>query len=223
MKASLISRDVIADSVELVMHAERLDGLVGIAGCDKSEPGMLMAMARLNLPSVYLYGGTILAGTYGGRDITIQDVFEAVGAHAKGSIDDAELLAIERASVPDHRLLRRHVHGEHDGRSRGGARYVVAGQREPAGRRLPPRGVRAGVGPRADEAARVRSPAQGHPDPGRLHERDRRRDGAGRLHERGAAPARDRARGGVRLELDDFDRISRAVPHLVDVRRRGNS
>jgi dihydroxy-acid dehydratase len=80
MKASLISRDVIADSVELVMHAERFDGLVGIAGCDKSEPGMLMAMARLNLPSVYLYGGTILAGTYGGRDITIQDVFEAVGA-----------------------------------------------------------------------------------------------------------------------------------------------
>ena len=100
MKASLISRDVIADSVELVMHAERFDGLVGIAGCDKSEPGMLMAMARLNLPSVYLYGGTILAGTYGGRDITIQDVFEAVGAHAKGSIDDAELLGIERAACP---------------------------------------------------------------------------------------------------------------------------
>ncbi len=100
MKASLISRDVIADSVELMMHAERLDGLVGIAGCDKSEPGMLMAMARLNLPSVYLYGGTILAGTYEGRDITIQDVFEAVGAHAKGSIDDAELLGIERAACP---------------------------------------------------------------------------------------------------------------------------
>jgi dihydroxy-acid dehydratase len=100
MKASLISRDVIADSVELVMHAERLDALVGIAGCDKSEPGMLMAMARLNLPSVYLYGGTILAGTYGGRDITIQDVFEAVGAHARGTIDDAELLGIERAACP---------------------------------------------------------------------------------------------------------------------------
>ena len=79
MKASLMSRDLIADSVELVMHAERLDALVGIAGCDKSEPGMLMAMARLDLPSVYLYGGTILPGTYGGRDITIQDVFEAVG------------------------------------------------------------------------------------------------------------------------------------------------
>src|SRR5581483_9878279 len=95
MKASLVSRDVIADSVELVMHAERFDGLVGIAGCDKSEPGMLMAMARLNLPSVYLYGGTILPGTYRGRDVTIQDVFEAVGAHAKGAMSDEELLAVE--------------------------------------------------------------------------------------------------------------------------------
>src|SRR5207247_6120089 len=97
MKASLISREVIADSVELVMHAERMDGLVGIAGCDKSEPGMLMAMARLNLPAVYLYGGTIMPGQYAGRDITIQDVFEAVGARSKGSINDAELHAIERA------------------------------------------------------------------------------------------------------------------------------
>src|SRR5206468_5236852 len=100
MKASLISREVIADSVELMMHAERFDGLVGIAGCDKSEPGMLMAMARLNLPAVYLYGGTILPGTYEGRDVTIQDVFEAVGAHAKGSMSDEQLLAMERAACP---------------------------------------------------------------------------------------------------------------------------
>ena len=81
------------------MHAERMDGLVGIAGCDKSEPGMLMAMARLNLPSVFLYGGTILPGSYDGRDITVQDVFEAVGAHAKGTIDDDELCGIERPPV----------------------------------------------------------------------------------------------------------------------------
>ncbi|HEX6131566.1 MAG TPA: dihydroxy-acid dehydratase, partial [Actinomycetota bacterium] len=100
MKASLMSRDLIADSVELVMHAERLDGLVGIAGCDKSEPGMLMAMARLDLPSVYLYGGTILPGTYRGRDVTIQDVFEAVGAHARGSMSDEDLLGVERAACP---------------------------------------------------------------------------------------------------------------------------
>ena len=87
------------------MHAERIDALVGIAGCDKSEPGMLMAMARLDLPAVYLYGGTILPGTYRGRDITIQDVFEAVGAHAKGTIDDEELLGdrARRVSRPPAR------------------------------------------------------------------------------------------------------------------------
>ena len=100
MRASLVSREIIADSVEAMMHAERLDALVAIAGCDKSEPGMMMAIARLNLPSVYLYGGTILAGTYQGRAITIQDVFEAVGAHAKGTIGDDELLGIERAACP---------------------------------------------------------------------------------------------------------------------------
>src|SRR5215204_3985484 len=100
MKASLMSRDLIADSVELVMHAERMDAFVGIAGCDKSEPGMLMAMARMDLPSVYLYGGTILAGTYEGRDITVQDVFEAVGGHARGSVSDEELAQIERAACP---------------------------------------------------------------------------------------------------------------------------
>src|SRR5881296_4439608 len=80
MRASLVSREVIADSVETVMHAERLDALVTFAGCDKSLPGMLMAAARLNLPSVFLYGGSILPGRYGAKDISIQDVFEAVGA-----------------------------------------------------------------------------------------------------------------------------------------------
>src|SRR5438309_9318689 len=81
MRASLVSREVIADSVELVMHAERFDGMVTIAGCDKSLPGMLMAAARLNLPSVFLYGGTILAGEWKGKAIDIVSVFEAVGAH----------------------------------------------------------------------------------------------------------------------------------------------
>ena len=107
MKASLMSREVIADSVELVMHAERFDGLVGIAGCDKSEPAMLMAMARLNLPSVYLYGGTILPGTYQGRDITIQDVFEAVG-RAQRRADERRRAARDRARrVSDDGFVRR--------------------------------------------------------------------------------------------------------------------
>src|SRR5215467_1890321 len=100
MKASLVSREVIADSVELMMHAERFDALVAIAGCDKSLPGMLMACARLNLPAAFLYGGTILPGQALGRTLTIQDVFEAVGGHAAGEVSDADLLAIERAAYP---------------------------------------------------------------------------------------------------------------------------
>src|SRR5882724_10102888 len=100
MRASLVSREVIADSVELVMHAERFDGMVTIAGCDKSLPGMLMACARLNLPAVFLYGGTILPGHLDGRDITVQDVFEAVGAEAAGRISVEELDRIERHACP---------------------------------------------------------------------------------------------------------------------------
>ncbi|MFY9586905.1 MAG: dihydroxy-acid dehydratase [Actinomycetota bacterium] len=100
MRASLVSREVIADSVELVAHAERFDALVTIAGCDKSLPGMVMGAARLNLPSVFLYGGTILPGQYRGKDVTIQDVFEAVGAHAAGTMTDDELLELERNACP---------------------------------------------------------------------------------------------------------------------------
>src|SRR5499427_7089094 len=100
MRASLVSREVIADSVETVMHAERLDALVTFAGCDKSLPGMLMAAARLNLPAIFLYGGTILPGHHNGRALDITSVFEAVGARAVGAIDDEELSAIERAACP---------------------------------------------------------------------------------------------------------------------------
>jgi dihydroxy-acid dehydratase len=100
MKGSLISREVIADSVELVAFAERLDGLVTVAGCDKNIPGMLMAAARLNLPTVFLYGGTILPGRFNGEDVTIQDVFETVGRHAEGKASDEELDALERSACP---------------------------------------------------------------------------------------------------------------------------
>ncbi|MGH9233958.1 MAG: dihydroxy-acid dehydratase, partial [Acidimicrobiales bacterium] len=100
MRASLVSREVIADSVETVMHAERLDALVTFAGCDKSLPGMLMAAARLNVPSVFVYGGSILPGHHNGEALDIVSVFEAVGAHATGSLDDAGLDAIERNACP---------------------------------------------------------------------------------------------------------------------------
>jgi dihydroxy-acid dehydratase len=100
MRASLVSREIIADSVEAVVHAERMDALVTFAGCDKSLPGMMMAAARLNLPSVFLYGGSILPGEHAGRSLDVVSVFEAVGAHAAGAIDDAELDAIERNACP---------------------------------------------------------------------------------------------------------------------------
>jgi dihydroxy-acid dehydratase len=100
MRASLVSREVIADSVETVMHAERLDGLVTFAGCDKSLPGMLMAAARLNLPAVFLYGGSILPGHHNGQALDITSVFEAVGAKAAGTISDEDFDAIERNACP---------------------------------------------------------------------------------------------------------------------------
>jgi dihydroxy-acid dehydratase len=221
MKASLMSRDLIADSVELVMHAERMDALVGIAGCDKSEPGMLMAMARLNVPSVYLYGGTILAGTYQQRDVTIQDVFEAVGAHAKGSIDDAELQAIERAACP--------TTGSCAGMY---TANTMAAAAEAMGMSLPGAASPPAVDYRREVFARESGIA------------------VTKLLELGIAPRDIMTReallnairvtmalagstnavlhllaiaheAGVRLELDDFDRISREVPHLVDVRPAG--
>ena len=100
MHASLVSREIIADSVEVVMHAERFDALVTFAGCDKSLPGMLMAAARLDVPSVFLYGGTILPGLLNGIALDIVSVFEAVGANAAGAISDEELTAIECAACP---------------------------------------------------------------------------------------------------------------------------
>ena len=100
MRASLVSREVITDSVELVMHAERFDGMVTIAGCDKSLPGMLMAAARINRPAIFLYGGSSLPGSYKGKDISIVDVFEGIGAMEKGLITEDELYEIECAACP---------------------------------------------------------------------------------------------------------------------------
>ncbi len=100
MRASLVSREVIADSVETMMHAERFDGMVTLAGCDKSLPGMLMAAARINVPSVFLYAGTIMPGVLRDQSLDIVSVFEAVGAHAAGKMNDEELLEVERNACP---------------------------------------------------------------------------------------------------------------------------
>ena len=221
MKASLMSRDLIADSVELVMHAERMDALVGIAGCDKSEPGMLMAMARLDLPSVYLYGGTILPGTYQGRDITIQDVFEAVGAHAKGTMTATELRDIERAACP--------TTGSCAGMYTANTMAAVG---EAIGMSLPGSASPPAVDYRREVAARETGIAatkvlEMDLRPRQILTREAFENAiavvmaiAGStnavLHL--LAIARE---AHVELELDDFDRISRKVPHLVDVRPAG--
>ncbi len=100
MKSSLPSREVIADSVELTMRGHAYDALVGIAGCDKSLPGMMMAMCRLNVPAIFIYGGSILPGTFKGKPVTIQDVFEAVGKHSVGDMSDADLDVLEQNACP---------------------------------------------------------------------------------------------------------------------------
>ncbi|MEX0991028.1 MAG: dihydroxy-acid dehydratase [Actinomycetota bacterium] len=221
MRASLVSREVIADSVEVVMHAERLDGLVGIAGCDKSEPAMLMAMARLNLSSVYLYGGTILPGSYQGRDVTIQDVFEAVGAHAKGTITDEELSGVEHAACPGA--------GSCAGMYTANTMAAVG---EAIGMSLPGSASPPAVDYRREVAARESGEAAVRC----LKENLKPRDVMTREAFENAIAVTMALAGStnavlhllamaheakVDLELDDFDRIARKVPHLVDVRPAG--
>src|SRR6195256_2934137 len=100
MKASLVSREIIADSIELLVRGHMFDGIIALVACDKTIPGAAMALLRLNIPGVVLYGGTIMPGKHNGRKLTVQDVFEAVGANSAGKITDAELLAIENAACP---------------------------------------------------------------------------------------------------------------------------
>ena len=100
MKSSLPSREVIADSVELSVRGHSYDALIGVAGCDKSQPGMMMAMCRLNVPAIYIYGGSILPGTFKGKPVTIQDVYEAVGKYSIGGMSDDDLETLEQNACP---------------------------------------------------------------------------------------------------------------------------
>jgi dihydroxy-acid dehydratase len=100
MKASLVSREVIADSIEIMMRAHQYDGIVGVSGCDKSLPGTLMGMARLNLPSIFVYGGTIMPGIWNDKQVTIQDVYEAVGKYDSGKITLEQLTSLENVACP---------------------------------------------------------------------------------------------------------------------------
>ena len=221
MRASLVSREVIADSVELVMHAERFDAMVSIAGCDKSLPGMLMAAARHNLPSVFLYGGSSLPGNLDGVDISIVDVFEGIGAHSEGWIDDSQLLRIEQAACPGV--------GSCAGMF---TANTMASVGEALGMSLPGSASVPAVSERLDEYARL----SGDAVMDLLRARIRPRDIMTREAFENAITV-VMALGGstnavlhllaiahearVDLTLEDFDRISRRTPHVGDLKPFG--
>jgi dihydroxy-acid dehydratase len=222
MRASLVSREVIADSVETVMHAERLDAMVTFAGCDKSLPGMLMAAARLDLPTVFLYGGSILPGKGPkGEALDITSVFEAVGARATGGLTDEELSLIERSACP--------TVGSCAGMF---TANTMASISEALGMALPGSASPAAIDPRRDDLAA---------ESGRA---------VLRLLELGLTPRRILTKGAfenaiavtmalggstnavlhllaianearVELSLDDFNRVGRRVPHIADTKPHG--
>ena len=221
MRASLVSREVIADSVETMMHAERFDAFVGLAGCDKSLPGMLMAAARLDLPMVFVYAGTILPGHWLDRTLDITSVFEAVGAHAHGDIDDATLHEIEAHACP--------TEGSCAGMFTANTMASVA---EALGMALPSGATPPAVDPRRDDLAY---------ESGRvvvnLLEKDIRPRQIMTKQAFENAIAVTMALGGstnavlhllaianeahVDLSLDDFNRVGSRVPHLADMKPHG--
>ncbi len=221
MRASLVSREIIADSVECVMHAERLDALVTFAGCDKSLPGMLMAAARLNLPSVFLYGGSILPGRYKDQALDIVSVFEAVGACAAGTLSENELGEIERRACP--------TEGSCAGMF---TANTMASISEAIGMALPGSASAPAVDRRRDDYAYE----SGHAVM-RLIEMDLRPRQIMTKEAFENAIAITMALGGstnavlhllaiahearVELELDDFNRIGARVPHVADMKPHG--
>ena len=221
MKASLVSREVIADSIEVVTFGERMDGLVTIAGCDKNMPGCMMAIARLNVPSIFIYGGTIMPGQYQGNDVNIQDVFEAVGAYAKGSITRDELTALECVACPGEGSCA----GLFTANTMSTA-IEIMGMSLPGDASIP------AIDPRkVDEARKAGSALL------RLLEEDvRPRDIMTRQAFENAITVVLAMGGstnavlhlmaianeaGVNLGLDDFDRISRNTPYISDMRPGG--
>jgi dihydroxy-acid dehydratase len=221
MHASLVSREVIADSVETVMHAERLDALVTFAGCDKSLPGMLMASARINVPSVFVYGGTILPGNCNGQALDIVSVFEAVGARGAGAITQDELDEIERNACP--------TEGSCAGMFTANTMSSVA---EAMGMSLPGSASAPAVDRRRDDFAY----ASGQAVIELLRRGIRPRDIMTKAAFENAI-AVVMALGGstnavlhllaiayearVELELDDFNKVAQRVPHIADTKPHG--
>ncbi|HEU4318891.1 MAG TPA: dihydroxy-acid dehydratase [Acidimicrobiia bacterium] len=221
MRASLVSREVIADSVELVMHAERFDAMVSIAGCDKSLPGMMMAAARLDLPAVFLYGGSSLPGNYRGRDISIVDVFEGIGAESEGRITREELREIEIAACPGA--------GSCAGMF---TANTMASVGEAIGISLPGSAAVPAIDPRLREYARksgeaVMALVEAGITARQIMTRPAFENAITTVMALGGstnavlhlmAIAHE---AGVELELEDFDRISRRTPHIGDLKPFG--
>jgi dihydroxy-acid dehydratase len=221
MKASLISREVIADSVELCARGHLLDGLVAIGACDKTEPGLVMALARLNLPSLYLYGGSIYPGVFEGRDVTILDIFEAVGAHAAGKMTAEKLRELESVACP--------------GPGACGGQYTantMAMAIEMMGMSLVDSASVPAMDPKKDEVAFEVGRAAMDVRRRNIRPRDIITRASlenavtsvltsggstnGVLHL--LAIARE---AGVQLDIDDFDRLSRKTPIIVDMKPAG--
>ena len=221
MKASLISRDLIADSIELVARGNLFDGLVALSGCDKTIPGTIMALARLDIPGVMLYGGSIAPGQFHGRNVTIQDVFEAVGAHASGKMSDADLLTIENQACPgagacggQFTANTMSTVGEFLGISAMGFNDVPA---------LDPEKPRIG----REAGALVLDLLKNNVRPRQLITRHAIENAIAAVAATGGstnsvlhllAIARE---AGVALSIDDFDRISAKVPLLADLKPSG--
>src|SRR5947207_339519 len=221
MRGSLVSREIIADSVECMVHSERLDALVTLAGCDKSLPGMLMAAARTNVPSVFLYGGSILPGHYKGEALDVVSVFEAVGACAAGTITENELGEIERRACP--------TEGSCAGMFTANTMASIA---EAIGMALPGSASPPAVDRRRDDYAYESGRAVMH-----LLELDLRPRQIMTKEAFENAIAITMALGGstnavlhllaiahearVELELDDFNRIGARVPHIADMKPHG--
>ncbi len=221
MKYSLVSREIIADSIEAVVGCEGFDGFVAIGGCDKNMPGCLMAMARLNRPSVFVYGGTILPGIHKGKKVDIVSVFEAVGAHARGDISDRELSEIEKCAIP--------------GPGSCGGMYTantMASAIEALGLSLPNSSAQAAISPAKREDCRAAGRAVLHMLKRGIKPRDilTRESFENAITLAMALGGSTNAvlhllaiahSAGVKLTLDDFTRIGKRTPVLADLKPSG--
>ena len=221
MRASLVSREIIADSIEVMMRAHQYDALVGISGCDKSLPGTMMAMARLNLPSIFVYGGTILPGSWNGKQVTIQDVYEAVGMYDSGKMTAEELLSLENVACPSA--------GSCAGMYTANTMASVA---EAIGISFP-----GSSSPPAESELRTKLCYDAGKQIYRLIENNLRPKDIMTFEAFENAIAIVNAIGGstnsvlhllalskevgIKLRLDDFERIRRKVPHIADLRPGG--